>query len=276
MPIHQPLSHNRQVKLRGPAIRGLTLTGFSIFVALTVCVRASQETIKKLLYAEDGRPLAEAVSMLEARHGWVITYEDPRYVHESDIADVTESVRRDLDQYKPGEAPRVLVPRGGELDFAYDVRAVTNQPLDRAAVLNELLNTQAASSNGGRFRVEVNGEVAHVIPTAVKDINGEFVALGSPLDAEISLSNEERSGAEKLIKICEAVSEATRTRVRPGLFPTNLFFRHRDRQGAEKQRARDILLKHLETVSGGTSLSWRLFYGPGTKTYSLNIRHVVK
>lgn len=41
------------------------------------------------------RSVAAAVLQIEERFGWVVTYEDVRYVHPSDIVDVTEQVRRD-------------------------------------------------------------------------------------------------------------------------------------------------------------------------------------
>ena len=62
--------------------------------------------------------------MLENKYGWIITYEDPPYTHESELVDVTESVRRDLDKFKPGQAPKVFVPKGGELTFNYAIDPV--------------------------------------------------------------------------------------------------------------------------------------------------------
>jgi hypothetical protein len=62
-----------------------------------------------------------------------MTYEDPRYVYSGEIKDVTLSVRRDLDKYMPGEAPRVLIPRGDTLTFDYDVTSDTNRPSYRKA-----------------------------------------------------------------------------------------------------------------------------------------------
>ncbi len=40
---------------------------------------------------QSGRPVAEAIQELEKRYGWQITYEDPPYVHYSDITDVTDT-----------------------------------------------------------------------------------------------------------------------------------------------------------------------------------------
>src|SRR5256885_13941815 len=83
---------------------------------------AKLQTTEKLS-VDDARPLAEAIVLLESKFGGVITYEDPAYVYSGDISDVTESVRRDLDKFEPGKAPRVLVPKGGKFDFVVIHRA---------------------------------------------------------------------------------------------------------------------------------------------------------
>src|SRR5437879_2804770 len=48
----------------------------------------------------DPRPLAAAITELELRHGWVITYEDPPYEYAADVRDVTGVVRKDSDLSK--------------------------------------------------------------------------------------------------------------------------------------------------------------------------------
>ena len=47
--------------------------------------RHHPQQLKKVnLSVEDGRPVAKAIRILEARYGWVITYEDPRFVYAAD------------------------------------------------------------------------------------------------------------------------------------------------------------------------------------------------
>lgn len=59
------------------------------------------------------RPVASALFALSMQHGYVISYEDPMFVYSGDLEDVTNQVRRDLDQYEQGKAPRVISSRGG-------------------------------------------------------------------------------------------------------------------------------------------------------------------
>src|SRR5690242_18095603 len=106
--------------------------GLFILVISAARGRNSQGVSEIKLTVEDPRPVAKAIETLEGEYGWVITYEDPRYVHDSEVADVTLKVRRDLDQFKPGEAPKVFAPAGGLLEFTYDVAPNTNLPPDPA------------------------------------------------------------------------------------------------------------------------------------------------
>ncbi len=266
---------NRQRMTRVLAV-WFALTGLFILVSFAARGRGSQEKSQIKLSVESGRPVAEAILKLEAKYGWVITYEDPRYVHDSDIADVTLSVRKDLDKYKPGEAPKVLVPRGGVLEFTYDVVPDTNLPAYPARVVQQLLDAQAARSNGGRFRLETSGQFMHVIPTMIKNSEGSLAPQEPVFDTIISLPAVERSVYDKLKSICAAVTQSTGIPIDLGTIPDNWLRRERDQQGATRQRARDVLVSTFETMDYGTKLSWRLLYGPREKRYALNIRYVQK
>ncbi len=238
-------------------------------VASGTDLQAQNNTVVEL-NVEGGRPVAEAVKLLEAKYGWVITYEDPRYAHESDIQDVAYRVRKDLAQFRPGEAPKVLVPKGGQVKMSYSVSAETGRPEDPAALLQTLLDIQAGGGN--RFRLAQNGEVFHVLPAWVKNSEGRLVEQGSILDAAITLPEKERVGVHMLQAICDAVSRATQTHVEVGIIPTNLFLQLRTKQGASNQTARDVLLDTLAATK--RKISWHLYYDPGMKWYALNLHFV--
>jgi len=276
MQSNQSSSVDRQRKNRLLAALCLAMIGLFILMGFAARGRGVQGVSKMKLSVEDPRPVAEAILELERKYGRVITYEDPRYVHDSDVADVTLKVARDLDKYKPGEGPKVLVPKGGTLEFTYEVMADTNLPADPVMVVQKLLDAQSARGNGGRFRLETSGQIIHVIPTAIKNGAGELVHQESALDTIISLPAGERTVLQKLENICAAISRATNIRVEFGTIPTGLFLRHRDQEGVTSERARDVLVKTLEAMNNETGLSWRLLYGPGTKRYSLNIHRVSK
>lgn len=254
----------------------LAVIGLFILMIATARGRSSQAANKVKLSVEDPRPVAEAILKLEEKYGWVITYEDPRFVHDSEIVDVALQVRRDLDKYKPGEVPPVLVPRGGPLEFTYEVSPSTKLPSDPARVVQSLLDAQTANSHGGRFRLEKSGKIMHVIPTAVKNRAGRLVPQGSVLDMIISLPPGQRTVLQKLEIICAGIGWTTGIPVELGTIPDNWFSRHQDDRAVLGQKAREVLLDTFASMDHGTNLSWRLFYGPGTKRYVLNIHLVSK
>lgn len=221
---------------------------------------------------ESGRPLAEAIEILETKYGLVITYEDPRYTHPSEIVDVTEKVRRNLNKFELAKAPRVIVPKGAQLSFEYD-EALARTGY-QAALVQQLIDANFAIGNAGRFRVEQQGAVIHVIPIASKNAHGQVVPQASVLDAIISLPKAQRAGLETLEAICVAISQVTRMRVALGSAPLNLFLRYRNEEGITRRPARDALADFFAKVQNEAPLSWQLFYSPTLKIYVLNVHEV--
>jgi hypothetical protein len=123
---------------------------------------------KDQISVNDPRPVALAAESLEKKYGWIITYEDPPYVHESELVDVTEKVRRDLDKFKPGQAPKVFIPKGGDLTFEYSIDPATKKPNDSAVVVQQLLDAYAIA-NPGIFRLDRDGARLHIVAVAAKD-----------------------------------------------------------------------------------------------------------
>lgn len=274
MKINQSPSDSRQRRIRLLLVLCLAITGTVIMTSFAVGGRSVQGVSKMKLSAQDPRPVAKAIEVLEAKYGLVITYEDPRYVHDSEIADVTRSVREDFDRFRTNEAPRVLIPKGGTLTIDYDVMLSTKQPVDPEMVVQQLLDTNSVSGNAGAFRLERSGQIMHVIPTASRNKGGTVATQDSVLDATITLPVDERTGVQTLEAICASVSQATQTRVVVGTIPLGLFFQHRGQQGASSQKARDVLVTLLESTKKGANLSWQLFHDPGMNMYVLNIHQV--
>ena len=259
-----------------PAALCLAMTGLFTLMGLAARGWDSQGVSEIKLSVEDPRPVVKAIETLESKYGWVITYEDPRYVNDSEIADTNLKIRKDPDNSKSSEITKVLVPRGGALEFIYDVAPDTKLPADPAMVVQKLLDAQAARGNGGRFRLETNGQIMHVIPTAIKNSAGELVHQESALDTLISLPSGERTVLQKLESICAAISRAINIPVILGAIPDHWFHQFQDQRGAENQRARDILVNTFETIGHGTDLSWWLYYSPTDKRYLLHIHFVSK
>ena len=86
----------------------LAMAGLFILVGFAGSGRGSQGVSEIKLSVEDPRPVLKAIEMLERKYGWVITYEDPRYAHDSEIADTKLNIRKDLNNHKSGESTKFL------------------------------------------------------------------------------------------------------------------------------------------------------------------------
>ena len=254
-----------------PSIQSCFLT-----LAAVVCVTAqsSRQTVRPKLSVNGARPVAMAAEMLEKTYGWVITYEDPLYENEIDLADVTQEVRRDLDKFKPGEAPKVFVPKGGSLAFEYDIDPETKKPADAGAVVQEMLEAYAIAGNPGIFHLDRDTERVHIIAGASKNKDGVLVSRPSVFDASITIPPQKRIALQLLEAFCRAVSAASGMQVRLASAPLNLVHQYQTEVGAKNQKARDFLTQELNRMTDHANLSWQLLYDPTSKAYFLNIHAV--
>lgn len=228
-----------------------------------------EATVFMTISVDEPRPVAAALHELEHRHGLVVSYEDPTYVHEADISDVTQSVRQDLDQYPPGKAPKVLVPRAGKIELEYPVSSETGNPVDPERLIERLLSVNRRNGNPGDFRVTRTSTMFQVVPLAVKDRDGAVGDAGSVLDVIISFPARERTGLEVLQEICSALSEETGASVVVGMVPDNPLARYKTTEGVHEEMARDVLYRLVANIGG--KISWQLFYDPGLEMHVLNL-----
>lgn len=250
-----------------------------VLLAGIVCLPllAQQQVRRPIRIAvSDPRPLAMAAESLEHRFGWTITYEDPQWLALSEIQDVTESVRRDLEQvpvFLRNAVPRVLVPKGGSIEF--EVPADMDGSSRREARLDSLRNllmAHSAAGNPGIFRVQESYGRLNIVPLAAKDASERLVAQQPILDRPISLEERRWNGLELLEAFTAQLTRAARARVVPGTMPLNTFARHAGFYGARNEPARDFLSRFLDQV--GPGYSWQLFFDPADHMYALNIHWV--
>jgi hypothetical protein len=241
------------------------------FLSLATCGAAmlacgsiiSSQDRTATLSINDPRPLAAALQDLEARYGWVVTYEDPIFQHPDELQDVTTSVRKDYDTTKP----HVIVPRGGPFTFAWPLSSTP------PAILENLLRAYRASGHPGVFRLANTGATFHVIPVRSRRADGVDQELPAVLDALISVPPGSRTAHELLLAIAERVSRATDVPVGLGSYPLNWALQTRVEGGVSNEPARTALVRVLD--SPRLKFSWRMFYAPDMKRYVLNI-HVVR
>jgi hypothetical protein len=217
---------------------------------------------------EDPRPIDEALQMLHPKYGRVVTYEDPPYTYEGDLKDVTEATSGANSR---SQRVRTLIPIGGSVSI--NVPDSGNDSHALGSVLSQLLQSHAALQRGGHFRLQEEDGVFHVIPTEVRDRNGNWQTLVPVLDSEITIPKlTDANGIEMLNAICDAVSNASGVRVLAGTMPQNILEHHRGDLQANNEVARTVLLRALKLSS--SSLSWSMLYDAALKMYFLNVRPI--
>ena len=263
------------------------LIGILIASSLTVAAAVDRREVRSLvrtqagatLIAESARPIATAVEALVSEYGYVITYEDPRYIYDDDLVDVTTQVRKDLAKYPPGMAPKVVGPKGGRLEL--NITEPTSVD-DVERVLNQIVQTKVDSGRGGHFRSLRTGNVFHIVPTEVRDQNGNWSTVASVLDAPISLPAQEQTDSEMIKVICDAVTKAAHVQVNlgwtglsggVGIGPVGGRQSHRYPLRAENEPARQVLMRALDEIAADRSrLTWVLLYDRApTNSYYLSL-----
>ncbi|MGD9691314.1 MAG: hypothetical protein AB7G17_00560 [Phycisphaerales bacterium] len=234
---------------------------------------ANAQQVRVSLAANDPRPLAAAMAELEFRHRVPISYEDAPYVLVTETQDVTEQVRLDLAEFAPGQAPRVIVPRGGSFTFGYEVSATDGQPGSIKDVIQSAIDAHSAKDLAGRYRVVETSNGYAVVPVAHRDGTARLVGLNAALDARISVAESSRNGIDALEELCRAVSKASGTPVVIGTAPATLLGRHTTTISARNEPARDVLARLFGEFNVG--LSWQMFHDPAGDFYALNI-HIVE
>jgi hypothetical protein len=250
--------------------------GLAAILAMVVCASsaAAESSLNvdargTTLSVEDARPVAKGVGLLVAQYALPITYEDPRYKAQDDLEDVTEKVRKDLAKFPPGQAPKVIAPRGGSVK-------ITSSSTDPEVILGELIKAQAALGHGGRFKLEQTGDFLHVVPTSVRDTDGNWKAEAAVLDTPINLAVEDRTAAKLINDICLALSAAAHVKVTPvgsigggidtGREPITY------RLESDNQAARTVLVSALNAIAPERGLlTWSMLYQANKDRYFLNL-----
>jgi hypothetical protein len=274
------------------------------FSCLALCQMAYTQS--KTVDVTDPRPVANAVEQLEKIYGWPITYEDPIYVHESQLHDVTEQV-----QHTSNPSYRTIIPKDIALSFSYkppssgpsqrDEQQQTQSDTEVAVfdALKSVLDGYAAAGGSVTFTITEENGVFHVVPTNYLNKEGKVQQMTPILDTKITILSKQRTAADLLSEICQTLTQTTGIQIGVGMIPFKLFMRHTTTLSGSNVTARSLLSQLLAeagapitrdvTLDGpddqrftqnrvvwkGASLSWQLFYGPPPDgSYALNIRGV--
>jgi hypothetical protein len=214
------------------------------------------------LRIEDHRPLAKAIYELRLRHGMVVTYEDPPYVHHSEILDITEQFPDASRRLERGLGPRLLAVGRGRLASSYIVTP-EGLPEDPQALLQDLLDFHAAAGNPGRFELREDGRAFHVVPTTMVGEDGRPAAVPPLMDARIVLARGERPVDQALDEFAQALRDATGAQI--AMVSSPLFGERSVEVWADNEPARQVLWRILDI--GAHRFTWGLAFDPTTRSW---------
>jgi len=220
---------------------------------------------------QSGRPVAEAIQVLEKRYGWRITYEDPPYSHYSDISVVTDlhlpaTPVQNPSQLQALQGTSRLVPKSRSLTFT-----LPSANPDELGAVEALVKSYNASRGGNVFAVVRGTGLLHVVPRQKTGSSGNLEPVKPILDTVITIEPKERTADALIEEICKKSFISTNTHVGTGPVAMN-FLQTKTSIGGSGKTARSILEQLILEI--GAPLSWRLFYGPDDKSYALNIYRV--
>ena len=248
-----------------PLQRLLILLSVVIAAPLASEVQAG-DTLMLSIDATGGAPLATVARVLERRHGMAITYEDPVFADPADLAPAAPALA--------GSSAGTLRQgvRSANVKLSYAVSPATGRPEDLAAIVRQAIGLHEGQGNPGRFRVERDGAVLHIIPAQVKDASGQWRDATPVLDTELDFPAADRNLEDTITLILQQVSQVSGVRVVSVQEPINVERRIPLRLGAARARARDLLTQAIGSLPKPSS--WSLRYMPGGKRLALEIHSV--
>jgi len=196
---------------------------------------------------QTARPVSALLEQVRKREELSVTYEDPRYLRDSDMDERPAS-------------------------FAYGPQEMRGP--DAEATVARMLR-EYELGGGPTFTVVRDGIRLHVVPDEILNGAGQRVHQDSVLDAIISIPPRKRNGSQLLGEICNQVQKQTGYLIDVGIgTPTNFLVRYHTAEGIENQPARSALGHLLDSISTPGRYVWDLYYDPNDNSYGLNFSDV--
>ena len=233
-------------------------------VLLPGTVRAAAPDATMKLTADAARPLGAAAEGVQQRYGIAVTYEDPIWVYSGDL----KASPHKVESVKGVAGKPLIIPAGSRYEVEL-IPSATAPLLTPMAVLDAVLQQHEATGQPGRFRVQQDGQVYHLIPDQVKNTKGQWTVAMPILDTPITLASATRDGATTLRLICDEVSASTGQKILIGLVPLNLLSPTQITLGGATTPARDLLTNLVSALPHPTS--WRLAWEPNLRSFLLNM-----
>jgi hypothetical protein len=161
---------------------------------------------QSILTVNSPRPLDAAAMTLAQHFGIRVSVEDPPYIFQDDVKDVTAEVARTQNPPR-----RVLIPKGGRLEITFPVGA-DGFPSDTRELLEKLVR-QANAQYPFAYRLESTEGRYTLIPTRMRDALGNGIEITPLLDRRVTIPPGTRTIIETAALMADALSAQTGLRV---------------------------------------------------------------
>lgn len=238
-------------------------------VVLSPCTAAEPAKDEITLEIVEPRPLSVALRDLSDRHGWVITYEDPRWSHPDDLEDQTAGVQGAVERVAQGLHPPLRIPRVQPLRFSYPRQRIEGGFGARFDLVEELLAVYERGNAGVAYELRRDGDVLHVLPQQARDERGDWIEHVSLLDRPLEFPRARRTVMETIDEIEKAINRTSSAEFSLGMVMIEPFHHTFVEVGGEGRTGRELLGEVMSAVDVLTS--WVLFYDPTLQTYFFSV-----
>jgi hypothetical protein len=158
------------------------------------------------LIVDGPRPLDSAAITIAEQFRIPVSAEDPPYVYQDDMKDVTAEVARRANPLR-----RVFIPKGGRLEVQFSLRP-DGSPMEVRTLLQDLVDKANAEFPFG-YRLDDDGDSQTLVPTRTRDLLGRVVEITPLLDRCVTIVPGTRTIAESAELMANALSAQTGLRV---------------------------------------------------------------
>jgi hypothetical protein len=161
-------------------------------------LNAQEQPVAQTGSIRSPRPLLDLARMMEQLYASPVTYEDPIWEFQGDLAPLGPE-GRSFPLYRTFVVPPELTP--------------TNRPKLDSAVLREALAAYHSQTDGPRFKIATSRLGLHLVPDQVRRADGNLAPARNALDAVLSMPITLASPSQHLMNLCAELSAATGARI---------------------------------------------------------------
>ncbi len=250
------------------APRRAALAGASLLALLLCSGRALAQTAETTPSVETidvtGRPISDALDVIQERYGVAVDYSDPVY-------DSTVDTQLLWSLHGKRLLIPILIPRIWTLQLRYST--VGGKPVGGMTALIRQLLARFAAQGGSVFGVRElatrYGPRWEVYPVRARNSLATFVDQTDFLSATVDIPAAQRTPGEMLELIAQQLTRAWGRRfwvASDQSFSSDVLVRHTAELGADNISARQAIVDLM-----GPGIALRMFYGPDDDSYAINI-----